>query len=352
MIKLYDSSGRIESIDIMKGIGILLMLLSHSIAYKSALKTWVFSFHMPLFLWCTGYLIAVKSPAGSALKGKLKTLIARKTLSVLVPYVIFSVLIATYFFFLTLLHSHTFDMAPFMDRLRSIVALRGVESLWFLPCMLIAEILFFTLYAHLPVGGLGAMCVASLMLSVVFNNSLPEGILGAFVRSTAGFVFICLGYLTAILRRMRAENGLRMTLPLYADLLLIAIGAMLSHMNGFAAIGSYELGFVPFFYISAAMTLQGCFDLCSRVSALQLIPFFGKNSIVILCTNNVVIEILRLLDSKLGGGFFLSHGTLGNVLFAALLATIEIPIIIIGMKYFRCFFGELPKNIVSGYGKI
>lgn len=159
MKRLYDPSGRIEAIDILKGIGILLLLLSHSISGESHLKTWIFSFHMPLFFWCTGYLIAANHPRGEALKGNLRTLIARKTLSVLVPYVIFSLMIVAYLFLLELLHSHTFDTEAFVEKLLSIVTLRGIESLWFLPCLLIAEVLFLLIYAHMHTGGDCFRCV-------------------------------------------------------------------------------------------------------------------------------------------------------------------------------------------------
>lgn len=341
---LYDPSDRIESIDVMKGVGILLLLLSHSISGESQLKTWIFSFHMPLFFWCTGYLIVANHPHREALKGKLKTLIARKTLSVLVPYVIFSLMIVAYLFLLELLHSHTFDTTAFVENLLSIATLRGIESLWFLPCLLIAEVLFLLIYAHVhPWAGLLLICVASITLSFTFNSSLPGGVLGAIIRSTTGFVFICVGFWANTLREKRG-----ITLPPCTDILLIVTGAILSYLNGFAAIGIYQFGFVPAFYISAVLTLQGGVGLCSRVHHLQVVPFFGQNSIVVLCTNNVIIEILRLLDSKLGGNFFLSHGMLGNFLFAALLAAIETPVILVGMKYFRCFFGVFPlKNTVT-----
>lgn len=76
---------------------------------------------------------------------------------------------------------------------------------------------------------------------------------------------------------------------------------------------------------------------------MQIIPFYGKNSIVILCTNNLIIEILRLFDSKVTGNFFLQHGMLGNFLFTILLVICELPVIVVGMKYFRYLFGVFSK---------
>ena len=344
-IRFYDPSGRIEFLDVMKGIGILLLLLSHSISGDSLIKTWIFSFHMPLFFWCTGYLIAIKNPSGKELQGKLGRILAKKALAILVPYVVFSFLIILYQVLLQLLHSHTFDLAAFIDKLMRIIQLMGMESLWFLPCLLLAELLFFVLHAYFPRLVLGAACLACVVLNFVFNNTLPTGILGVLIRSTTGFVFVCFGYLSYILSKMQARNKkLTIFSSPWTSLLLMILGAIISLINGFAAIGSYDFGFVPFFYISAFLTLEGLCGLCKVAPKLQIIPFFGKNSIVVLCTNNIIIEILRLLDSKLGGNFFLFHGMVGTFLFAILLALIEFPIIVIGMKYFKYFFGVLPKE--------
>ena len=353
-IRLYNSSGRIEYLDIMKGFGILLLLLSHSISGESILKIWIFSFHMPLFFWCTGYIITMKNPCREELQGKLGRIMIRKSLAILVPYVVFSLLIIFYQVLLQLLHSHTFDTVAFADKLMRIVELRGMESLWFLPCLLLAECIFFVFYAYLPRWGLGLICLACITLNFIFNNKLPASIFGVFIRSTTGFVFVCFGCFSYTLSKRKTPNK---KLSIYdspcTSLLFLILGAVISYINGFAAIGSFEFGFVPFFYISALLTLQGCIGIFKNAPRVQIIPFFGKNSIVVLCTNNLIIEILRLLDSKFCGNFFLSHGMMGAFLFAILLAIIELPIIIIGMKYFHCLFGVFPQkiNTLSESGK-
>lgn len=44
------------TIDIMKGIGIILMVVGHS-GYPSFLRNFIYTFHMPLFFMISGYLI-------------------------------------------------------------------------------------------------------------------------------------------------------------------------------------------------------------------------------------------------------------------------------------------------------
>ncbi len=47
---------RESKIDVAKGIGCLLVLLGHSLYINKHLKNWIFSFHMPLFFFISGYL--------------------------------------------------------------------------------------------------------------------------------------------------------------------------------------------------------------------------------------------------------------------------------------------------------
>lgn len=344
MMKLYESYGRNRSIDIMKGIGILLLLLSHSISGDSLLKTWIFSFHMPLFFWCTGFLFAEKYK--SDIKHKLKYLISRKIVSVLVPYVVFSLAIVMYSFLLEFLHSNTFNYELFVSKIDLIVKLRGIDSLWFLPVFLIAEIVFLVVLAYMREFGLCLVFAISLAVNVIFNNRLPVGIAGALIRSSTGFMFICLGYLYKNLRDLSKNVNITIS-HFLIDAIFMILGAFLSLYNGFAAIGSYQFGNVFLYLICAWLTLMGLHGLCEKCGKLQIIPFYGKNSIVILCTNNIVIEILRLADSKLCGNWCLTHGMLGNFIFALLLTLIEFPIIIVGMKYFKCLFGVFSNKKVS-----
>lgn len=47
---------RSNVIDIMKGIGILLVILGHCMPYENPLNRFIYSFHMPLFFMISGYL--------------------------------------------------------------------------------------------------------------------------------------------------------------------------------------------------------------------------------------------------------------------------------------------------------
>ena len=71
---------------------------------------------------------------------------------------------------------------------------------------------------------------------------------------------------------------------------------------------------------------------CTKPHINHCLSFFGQNSIVILCTNNLIIEVCRLLDYKIFGNILISWGLYGNIIFTIILIAIEIPIIILTKK--------------------
>ena len=52
---------RINSLDMAKGIGIILVVVGHSTFLEENVLTWISSFHMPLFFVLSGILIRKKN---------------------------------------------------------------------------------------------------------------------------------------------------------------------------------------------------------------------------------------------------------------------------------------------------
>lgn len=59
-IKVTNRQTRIEWIDIVKGIGLLCVILGHLSAPNQIARILVYSFHMPLFFFISGYLYKSK----------------------------------------------------------------------------------------------------------------------------------------------------------------------------------------------------------------------------------------------------------------------------------------------------
>jgi len=77
ILQSCNKAARMNDIDILKGIGIILMVIGH-MHYWPAFNKFIFGFHMPLFFWISGYLY--RKP------NDLLTYIRRKARTLLVPY--------------------------------------------------------------------------------------------------------------------------------------------------------------------------------------------------------------------------------------------------------------------------
>ena len=70
----------------------------------------------------------------------------------------------------------------------------------------------------------------------------------------------------------------------------------------------------------------------------------GKYSIVVLVTNNIIIEILRLIDHKITADFFIRNGNIGYLLFALILILLEYLVILTAKERMGILFGKGKGN--------
>jgi len=71
------------------------------------------------------------------------------------------------------------------------------------------------------------------------------------------------------------------------------------------------------------------------------LAFWGRNSIVILCTNNLLIEIIRLIDYKLSGNWLLNTGVVGAIIMTISIILIEWGMVILcRQNKLRILFGK------------
>jgi fucose 4-O-acetylase-like acetyltransferase len=130
---MVDLQNRINWIDQAKGIGILLVVIGHmNIPVK--LSVVIFSFHMPLFFFISGYLFNELK-----YKNNLKVLLISKLSSLVWPFITFTILA---FLFLIIIGNFTdlksFNWFEFLKGNKSINT-----PLWFLTALFATEIIFF-----------------------------------------------------------------------------------------------------------------------------------------------------------------------------------------------------------------
>ncbi len=162
---LQQNGSRDDAFDVLKGIAIILMILGH--CNVGHLRAFIFSFHMPLFFFVTGYFLKIR-PLRIEIGISLKRL--------MVPY-IFSV-----FFILTIISFQDFvdkgwiDLASFKDNsLRFLLGFKGgsapewlhgeIRALWFFLALFWARSIIVVLINSIK--SAPARCIIILMLSLL-----------------------------------------------------------------------------------------------------------------------------------------------------------------------------------------
>lgn len=130
-------------------------------------------------------------------------------------------------------------------------------------------------------------------------------------------------------------------LPLIWCVVALIITFVASEYNGFVAIGSLELNNALNFFLNETITsicIVSIFDRMLKNTNNMEIEFlnkFGKNTIVVVCTNNLLIEIVRLLDYKITESALLKIGVIGAIILFFLIV------------YFECVLIELSNGIMT-----
>lgn len=298
-------TSRIEWIDLAKGFCIILVVLYHvSKMLGVTYPLWVqlSAFRMPLYFILSGLFF--KQYEGFV--GFLK----RKTNKLLIPFLFFLVISSVLPYAML---THQFSLPVLIEEREVVYNL----PIWFLLCLFEINIIFYLIQ-----WGANSLCKNG-RTAVVIVVSLALGVLGLFL----GFSRINLPlYLDTALSALpffafgwwlnRKTNFLRIP-SRRSDLWIIAAGVAIV---GFLA--------VPVSWLYNLFTLQGiCFAYLCGVSGtimilliakfikrLPLISFWGRYSIMILCTHFPIATAVSLLLSRILSGTPLLLSTLALTL--------------------------------------
>lgn len=276
--KSLTSKKRIEYFDIAKGIGIILMILGHCRGENKYIENFIYSFHMPLFFFISGYFFKQKEN---------KELLRRNFKSLIIPYIITALLIIFYKILRVVLIGNYFEVLNILKEW-GIAAIYGSGSLqpfgitpigaiWFLLALFVALYLMNniskTKYQYLLV---------AIIAYIGYKTSeyiwLPFSI-------QAGMVAIVFVYLGTLARKYDIFNK---KIPLEILILLISIVI-------FCTIYCGEMSMVRNFYKNGIFDIIGavCGTFwCIKISQIiekytkiikKILIIVGKNSLICLC---------------------------------------------------------------------
>lgn len=348
---------RITYLDIARGIGMLLVVMGHVEYIDLNVRFYVTAFHMPLFFVISGILIQEKETEKTSFSKLIKT----KLYSIMLPYVVFSLL--SFLIEGSRIAIKGLDEWDIVFRqLFQSVCLQGVSTLWFLPALFISELAFVGIRKRTShgatIGIVGILIFLCVFLSYEENlcyqmyganliYGLLHEVLSMILRNLFCVAFICLGYyLNKCVLKKPLKGVLEITLAVCGLLLagvLVKInpGVDLRYMrlhNFMIYTGEVVSGTVSVLFLSIFLRRLPL-GIVSKV-----IQFYGRNSLVIMVTHMdfrvlyCSIKVAEIIYTWIPGQVIFC---IGIVLFVFLF---EIPIIWFINKFFPVIIGKRIKS--------
>ena len=318
-------------IDWLKGFAIFTVVLGHCWMRTNAMYWMIYRFHMVLFMVLSGYLFN-----GSR---DFKTFVVRKTKSLLVPFLFYSLV------------SIVLSMLFLGGRLRDIPSyILGIIfggrfclaynnfTLWYIPLMFIVSVIMYFVvnrYSH----RYRIILIVSFLLTLPLNYALRFVLRSNYIPFSiqvipTALVCMMVGYRL----KTRGYDGSLVKNPHLNALLAIAMGLL----GYIISIGSDATVISPtnYLFIPAALMICHMIVILTKDCYNKTVCFVGKNSLHILGVHRV---LLYILERRTGiGGWFINRGITGGI--ASVLISLGVILficaVIIGIRYLKKYIYE------------
>ena len=267
---------RKDWIDALRALAILLVVFGHQVQWWDEFFAFTSPIKVPLFFMISGYLFGAK-------KNDFRTFIKKITNQLVLPYILLSFIAGLLFLPIT-------GVTAFKDFCSGVFS---GTTYWFMPCLIIAEIIFFFVQRLLPnyciMGGV------SILLFFIGDFLVSKSILNFGLANIALEVqlFLLIGYL------FRHYEFVIQNVPTWLCVLSIGCYILLCYIGflyGFTLdfdphYGTY--GFLPFTFL---LILFGNFALFAFAPIIgnypRLLLLIGKNTLLLYLWANLGIAFL------------------------------------------------------------
>ena len=270
-------------IDILKAIGIILVVAGHS---GNPFTVYIYTFHLPLFFFVTGFLRynARSTSYGEFFKKKVK--------NILIPYVLF-------WFFSVVIYDNLFSLIlvghlqPFgIDKIKGLLLGGSYLAqysnnfpLWFLQLFFIAVIVFEPIIRHCNSIIKVLVCLILAGITIPFQELLPGRPMFHINVLPAALVFMFLGYGTKYLIESdilkRLEPG---RLGGIAVLLMVA-GFKMSMLNA----GNISQINTLWYFSGAYCSILGLYIFLKLLVSAKTLQYIGRESLFIMALHSPLI---------------------------------------------------------------
>lgn len=302
---------RDSKIDLLKGLGILLVVLGHSIStLTQPINQVILSFHMPLFFFCAGLTL---KPVATTSK---IVFLFKKLKSILLPQCIMGLLALVYDGVFLYLLTHKIGNTEL-----SIVA-KGWFTQWFLPTLFMCNVVWIGVNL-LNIDLYKKKTVFCLLLGSVFagyvTGNFAENTIVSIEKVPTAFMFVVLGFYTKnylwdklniLTVKARATTACLFVVALTALIWFAMVNEPVEMYRNYY--GRYGL-----FLITSILGILISVIAVFLINRNTFIELFGRNSIVVFVTHFSVVKFVSSVVSNVfeefGIDFLASYVTFGIV---------------------------------------
>lgn len=284
---------RDNRIDCIKGFGILLVILGHTLEHDDIVRKIIYSFHMPLFFIVSGYVYNKKKYD----EYKIKEFFYKKFKVYIMPYLYLGIINLILFQIIKPILNNNYSLSNyFYEILKKIIGIiysigdttwmPNCSPIWFLTCLFSAEIIFFIImkYSKSEKKHIILIGIIGLVTSYLFNIRLPWNVDVAFT----AVVFIYIGYI--IKNRINIKN-----IEIKKCILIFVLFVISVKYNGNVSFSTNKYSNIIYMYIGAISASILIFKLFWKFKSNIFLERFGKNTIIVIGFNYAVLNISNKL---------------------------------------------------------
>lgn len=279
---------RIEWVDVAKGLGLLCVILGHF--RLSFLSSWVYTFHIPLFFFLSGFVF-------SGRKYSFKKYLIKKSKTLLIPYFILGMGIFVVWCFI-----YWAQGRPGMDYLEmfwNFIKQEHFWTIWFLACLFMVELLYYWIdKASVRVPWLSTLISCILCgLGFLWYRLGGKGIPWNLDIMLVAQFFFHMGYLLKSTKKLSAfcfEGKIWKKLLLFLACLIVNIGAGIACIRISGQSLDMSVGIYGNEILTMISAFAGIFMVCILANILpwQVFKYLGKNTMLIFAWHSRIIMVL------------------------------------------------------------
>ncbi len=291
-IECMNEKKRIEFIDLAKGVCIILVVLLHmDLPIDNAIPL-LRNIRMPLYFILSGLFFKTY--------GGFKNLFLKKVNKIFIPFVFFYVL--SYLIFYLMIHFAPQFSHSGASGILDIFTQRWTfnNPIWFLLCLFWCNVIFCFIAVTLKEEWKRAIVVFCFGVIGVLLDAMSIKIYACVDNAFSALPFFYFGYLLKKTDLLYPNKYDKYNILFSVGLFILAtVTLRWKHSNIDFEMNEFH-GNVLLAYLISVMSVMAVLFFCKIFKRIPVVSYFGRYSIIVLCTHEMVRKFAKPLLAKLG----------------------------------------------------